>query len=639
MGTPFCGYSDPPRAVAIMGAEVGMHWAALIFPVVLPVVALAATPGASPPDLRPPDFRAPDFRIEHRPVANGAELLTVFGSLPEGDAGKLGEIPLVSVLRDTLDDNDPDNDRLRYIWVLTSARPTVLQHAAAFIPFFYWRPDLGKNMDRQPAPILDLGNTSKVVWNTLAQSLIQAAAIDSNGALIRASTRRYRANLADQRQVNLTEGLTVISQLQEIPGAETVFSEAELLEMQARLALAGKTLGGLVTTERLPEAYLKNRVATEEMRGHNWELLRQRAEANGLYFDPLGFAHSSTHALLWVAREDVITAGKPHKWDGRFLGIADPFTDSRLKNWTGYTEKRYFDEFGVPRDAKTAADTPGASSRELIPLALYALEYPKVPLVLVDFRDTHKPKNREMLRLAAGDAVSGVLGISKFGNWPYFAGSAVWNFVRSRHGDPNNRSARLKAFSQVRRWLTLDGAMDPALREELQRRLEILGVNPLEDSVFEETEIADRQYDALLRYAADPNGLPARLDRDRNAEIAARRHGVPARMGLHLAKWSTFGIYSHWEMKDSTSLAATVGRERRAEYQIQFLETVAQSSPQPGVVWNIAEVRRAVNNLIETGVPPRSAQVVSRIMRETSDAEVRELCARALARIGVAAGQ
>lgn len=603
-----------------------MHWAALIFPVVLPVVALAETPGAPPPD-----FQGPDFRVERQPVPHGAELLTVFGSLP--DHG--GEIPLVSVLRDTLGDNDPDNDRLRYIWVLTSARPTILQHAAAFIPFFYWRPDLGKNMDRKPAAILDLGNTNKVVWNALAQSLVQAAAMDSNGALIRASTRRYRANLADQRQVNLTEGLTVISQLEEIPDAEAMLSEPELLEIQARLALAGRTLGGLVTAERLPEAYLKNRIQTEETRGHNWELLRQRAEANGLYFDPLGFARSRTHALLWIAREDLIPNGQPHKWDGKFLGIADPFNDSRLKNWTGYTEKRYFDESGLPVDAAT----PGATSRELIPLALYTLEYPKVPLVLVDFRDTHKPKNREMLRLATGDAVSGVLGIAKWGNWPYFAGSAAWNFVRSRHGDPNNRLARLRAFSQVRRWLTLDGSMDPALREELQRRLEILGVNPLEDSVFQETQIAEHEYDALLRYAADPAGLSARLDRDRDGELATYRHGLPARTGLRLAKWSTLGVYSHHEMNDTTSLELALSRARRAASQIRFLETVAESSPQLDAVWNIAEVRRAVNELILTGVPPHSAGVVSRIMQQTTDTETRALCARALAGVGPAAGQ
>lgn len=593
-----------------------MHrWATLIFPVIVSVAALAATP-----DVRLNDFREPSFRVERQPVANGAELLTVFSSLPKGE-----EIPLISVLRDTLGDNDANNDRLRYIWVLTSARPTLLQHAAAFVPFFYWRPDLGKNIDRTPAATLDLGDTSKLVWNALAQSLVQAAAIDSNGALIRASTRRYRANLADQRQVNLMEGLTVISQLEDMPGTDTLLSQPELLEMQARLALAGKTLGGLVTTERLPEAYLKNRVQTEETRGHNWELLRQRAEANGLYFDPLGFTRSRTHALLWIAREDLTPPGdKPHKWDGRFLGMADPFNDSRLKNWTGYTQTRYFEETGT--------------TRELIPLALYALEYPKVPLLLADFRDARKPKRREMLSLATGDAVSGVLGVSKFGNWPYLAGSMAWNFVRARHGDPNNRAARLKAYAQVRRWLTLDGSIDPELREELQRRLEILGVNPLEDSVFEEAEIADRQYDALLRYAADPKGLPARLERDRNAEMATHRHGLPTRTGLKFAKWFSLGIYSHQEMPDSTSLEAALSRERRAERQIRFLETVAKSSPQPDMVWNVAEVRRAVNELIATGVPPHSAHVVSQIMRQTADAETRALCAQALASIG-GAGQ
>jgi hypothetical protein len=574
-----------------------MRWVTLIFP----VVALAATP---------------DFRVESQPVARGAELLTVFSPIP----GSSLEIPLVSVLRDTLGDDNPDNDRLRYIWVLTSARPTLLQHAAAFIPFFYWRPDLGKNMDRKPSAVLDMGNTSKVVWNALAQSAVQAAAIDSNGALIRASTRRYRANLADQRQVNLMEGLAVVSQLQETPEAKPLFSDAELLEMQARLALAGKTLGGLVNAERLPEAYYKNRTQTEETRGHNWELLRQRAEANGLYFEPLGFGRTRTHALLWVAREDL--DGPPRKWDGRFLGVADPYTATRLRNWTGYSQTRTFD----------------SSGRDLIPLAMYGLEYPKVPLLLVDFRDTRKPKHMEMLRLAAGDAVSGVLGISKWGNWPYMAGSWTWNFVRSRHGDANNRTARLRAYTQVRRWLALDGSIDPALRADLQRRLEILGVNPLEDSVFEESEIALRQYDALLRYADDPRGLPARLERDRNSEMAAHRHEVPARLGLQLAKWTTLGLYSHRETPDDASLSTALDRQRRAQRQVRFLETVAKSNSAPEVAWNLAEVRRAMNDLIAMGAPASSAPVVARIMQQTSDAEIRELCQRALAGIG-SAGQ
>ena len=74
----------------------------------------------------------------------------------------------------------------------------------------------------------------------------------------------------------------------------------------------------------------------------------------------------------------------------------------------------------------------------------------------------------------------------------------------------------------------------------------------------------------------------------------------------------------------------------RAEHQVRFLETVARSTSNPETVWNLAEVRRAVNELIAMGAPASSARVVMQIMHETSDAEIRELCQRALAGIGTA---
>src|SRR3954465_193665 len=160
----------------------------------VPMLALAATP---------------DFRLERTPVTGGAELLTVFASVPDQSE----QVPLLSVLRDTLGDNDPANDRLRYVWTLTATSPTVLQRAAAAVPFFFFSPNLGKNPDKTPSAVIDLGNTSTIVWNSLAQQIMQIAAIDSNGALIRASTRRYRKNVSDQRRVNLMASLAVVSQL------------------------------------------------------------------------------------------------------------------------------------------------------------------------------------------------------------------------------------------------------------------------------------------------------------------------------------------------------------------------------------------------------------------------------------------
>src|SRR6185436_15367420 len=134
-----------------------MRWVLLL----LPVVALASDP---------------EFRIERVPVSGGAEILTVFSPTPDDPEG---DVPLLSVLRDTLGDDDPSNDRLRSVWILTSSNPSLLQRAAGALPFFYWRANLGKGAGKTPGPVLDLANTSSVVWSSLAQSLTQVMALDS----------------------------------------------------------------------------------------------------------------------------------------------------------------------------------------------------------------------------------------------------------------------------------------------------------------------------------------------------------------------------------------------------------------------------------------------------------------------------
>jgi hypothetical protein len=574
-----------------------MRW----FLIILGAAAAAGTAHAQPQ----PDYK-PEFRIERLPVAGGGDLLTVFSSLP----GQSEEAPLLSVLRDTLGDQDSENDRLRYVWVLSSARPSLLNRAAGSLPFFYWRPDFGKNADQKPVPVIDLAAASHSVWTSVAGQLTQVLAFDPEGAIVRSSTRSYRNNLEDHRRVHLLEALAVLSQMDDQPDVRALLSEPEMIEMQTRLELAGRTMGGLVAADKLPVAYVKQRTRSEELRGHNWELLRQRAEANGLYFQPLGFNGSATHALLWVATSDLAE----RKWDGQFLGIADPYRDPRLHKWTGYREVR--------------------DGREMIPLGLYALEYPKVPLLLVDFRDTHAPKRREMLRHAATDTIVGILGISQWGNWPYMAGAWTFNFVRERHGDTNNRSARLKAYSEVREWLALDGTLDSGLRADLRKRLEILGVNPMEESVYAEAQIAQRQYAALIKYAQDPHGLPARLERDRRAEVIAYEHGMAARVAMQVATVATLGLYApgkhEGDAADPKLLYAKLDEHRRIAKETSFLASVARSSPQTDIVWNMDEVRRAVDQLASTGMPARSAQVVQQIMQRTTDEETRARCQRAL---------
>ncbi len=515
---------------------------------ILTGAALAAAPRSLPEPKAEPrvEPKAAEFRVERRAVNGGAELLTVFGHAPDASAGddRLKGIPLVSVLRDTLGDSNPENDRLRYVWVLTAARPSVLQRVAAATPFYYWRAGWFKNPDRIPSPVLDLGSASKPVWNALAGTIAQLMAFDPNGAFVRSSTRSYRNNARDHRQLHLLEGLAVLSKLEDAPELNEHLTQPELLAIQARLALAGQTLGGLVSDANLPEAYMKQRTRAMEERGHNWELLRQRAEANGLYFESFGL--NGSQALLWIARQD---AAGSRDFAGRFLSMSNPYGDPRIANWAGYSEMRYLE----------------AEQRyvELVPLALYSLDHPKAPLLLVDFRDTRAPKHREMIRHAAVDGLSGIVGYSRWGNWPYFAGTSAWSFIRSRHGAPNSRPARIRAYSQVRQWLAFDPPLDPALRADLRQRLEVLGVNPLEDNSNNEVRFAERQFAALERYVEDPQGLAARLERDRSAEAAGYDHGLATRAGLRAAHYATFGLYRHRE-RDAVSLAIRIDAARRA---------------------------------------------------------------------------
>src|SRR6185295_18181177 len=79
------------------------------------------------------------MRLERVEVPGGAELITVFARLSgldpsEASTEKDNFVPLVSILRDTLGDNTPENNRLRYVWPLTYTRPTTKQRLAAAIP-------------------------------------------------------------------------------------------------------------------------------------------------------------------------------------------------------------------------------------------------------------------------------------------------------------------------------------------------------------------------------------------------------------------------------------------------------------------------------------------------------------------------
>jgi len=570
------------------------------------------------------------LRLERIEVPGGAELITVHAKLAGLESTENDNwVPLVSILRDTLGDNKAENNRLRYVWPLTYTRPTTKQRLAAAIPFFYSRIGNKDKLTKVPPAALDLASPENQVWDKIFWTALQNILLDPYGTPIKASTSSYRRNSSDYRRSHIIRALSVLALYQAVKG-ESAFSPAEMAAIQGRLLLTEKTFGGFVDDSQLQSYYAKQTTQTRDERGHNWELLRQRAESESLYFEPLLMPDgSATHALLWVAKRDLIKQ-QGSRYSSRFLNIANPWTDKRLLNWHGYVETRYFDPENHPVDSQT----PGAEAVEMIPLGLYGLDNPKIPLLLVDFRDSYNPKKREMSRRVLNDVTRNFLSLSKAGNLPFFLGRTVYDFVTGRRGMDINQPSRLQTYSQLKLLLALNTSLEPELRSEVSGRLEKISLNPFENDLEAEANIARQQYEALVAFAKDPDGLAAKVEDDRRAEMTHLEHGSKAQFAFRVMNVLSFGKYVHREeltddMEDRLDIA------RRVEYHTRFLEQIAKSSADVDVTWNVEDIRRSVRFIANHGSEAGSnaAAATAKIFARTKDDETRRACLESLSRI------
>jgi hypothetical protein len=571
------------------------------------------------------------FRLGRVPVEGGAELITIHARLDGIQTSKHSNwVPLVSVLRDTLGDVSPENDRLRYVWPLTYTRPTMAQRLSGAVPFLYSRVGSRNSApEKAPPPVLDLAAADHDVWNKIFWTALQSLFLDPYGIPVKASTRSYRQNSSDYRKAHIIRAISVLSLYEAVAGAdnEPAFSESELAEIQARLKLTDKTFGGLVGDLNLQRYNEQQITDVRDTRGHNWELLRQRAEAESLLFEPLQMPDgSTTHALLWVAKSDLLV-NQGRRYDGRFLNISNPWTDKRLLDWPGYTETRFVDSENRP----VSPETPGARATELIPVALYGLDSPKIPTLLIDFRDTFNPKKREISRRVLHDVTRNILSVSQFGDLPYLLGRTVFDFVTGRRGMDINQPSRLRTYSQLKLLLSLNQSLKPELREQLGNRLERVSLNPMENDLEAEARLATEQYEALLAYAKRPDGLPRKLDRDRRAEMTKLVHGGAQQTLFRLANILSFGKYTHRE-KANLELEAKLDLARRFTYHIRFLRDVANSSSHIDVTWDLFAVKRSLRFIVDhaSEADSKSASAAATIFLRTQDDETRRFCLESL---------
>jgi hypothetical protein len=591
--------------------------------IVIALLGLACSVGWAGEDAR--------VHIERLPVAGGGELLTVFADpVPESGTETAKPLPILSILRDTL--GDPDSERLRKVWVLTYVRPSITQRAAAALPFFYMRVG-ARNVpeNHPPGAILDLSAPQRQTLSGLVGAAVQSELLDPAGVYWRAPTRGYRGNAAEYRNMHIGDALEVLSRID--TDEEAALTPSEWDEITARLTLSRQLLGGFVRESHLARVSEHRAEQLQVNRGRNWEVLRQRAEADGLYFQPLAFGDRTPgYALLWISRAD-FERDQVHSFDGELLSISNPWTNANIRNWRGYEQTWYFDRSGNCVNALTE----GGHHEQMIPLALYGLDYSPAPVLLVDFDNSWKPKRREMIRRAADYTATGVLGWTGVGHWSYMLAHASWNWLRNRHGDMANRTARLSAYAELGHLLAIDETLDPRLRQEIAKRLDHLALNPFEYASNQEVEIARKQYDALVAWARDPRGLPATLARDRGSEAVPLMHGPSTRVFFDLATVSTLGIYHHRQQVTDGTLAL-VERKRRIEADQRFLTKVVNSGPQIDVAWNMEEVAARVadlNQLRPVGreLEPKTSALIARVFNQTSDDSTRRLCLAFLSRM------
>jgi hypothetical protein len=590
---------------------------------------------SDPTDIAEAPGATTDFRIEKVRVDGGADLLTIIarphkaGNSADNSAS---EMPLVSILRDTLGDNNPENDQLRYVWMLTYANPSLGQKAAALVPFLYSRTT---NNDRPgtapPPPVIDLKPADRGPWNKFFQAVFKNIILGQFGVGIKSSVLQYGQNKSDYRRSAIAKALTVVALYQARSNhAERLLSESDLKDIQARLTLTDKLFGSHMQSENLGRVYDKELEKSHDIRNQNWELLRQYSEAQGLYFDPLEMPDGSArHALVWISASD-IEQNKNRKFDSRFLNIKNPWTDRAIANWKGYSQVRWFD--GESR--QVAPNTPGATERTFIPLALYGLDFPKIPALLVDFRDNSNVTKREMSKRILHDITRDTLSFGQLSNLPYFLGRTTYDWITGKRGMDINQTSRLRSYSQLKLLLSLDTELDVNLRAEIAKRVEHATLNPLENDLETEAQLARTQYENLLAYAKRPDGLPAHLDKDRREEMVKFVHNRKERLAYSAAHFFSLGLFTKRE-KSTPELMAALDIGRQLDRHERYLREVAFSSADPEVDSDIDALRTSLEFVSQNGAAAKekTTRALAKIFKITHDEDIRRLCVTGLYRI------
>jgi hypothetical protein len=571
-------------------------------------------------------------------VADHAEVLTLFVSRPVHSAGTvtLAAIPVLAVLRDCLGDPDHQTDRIRYVWLLSSRQPGFHQQLLSALPFFHWhveaRKSHGKNL---PKLLLDLRDPThqlrRRAWETAILSMASGVPELQLGAKI----NPFFANRSDHDRRSVGQALSV---LRRAPSSEETgeLSSSQLDMIIGRILLSTTTTGGWAAETEIPGIRQSKEARREIARLRNLELLRLSAERVGLYFEPLAVGEPASvhqdirYGLLWSPVDGPVSIpGSSVAKTWQILQISNP-----AKHASGSVSAAYRRTFSVDRNGTVLPDgEKGESTKELVPVALYGLAYPRMPLLLIDFLHPTRPRDREIDQRFVGEMLRVGSYFSPLPIWTVSGALGVYYLLKGHQGSATDQTARLECFAEAQMDFALDHRLDAEFRSDMQRRLEKININPLDSSIDKELASANASYGLLLETLARSGG---QLQNDRRQELAAFGADRSTVFRNTLAHYLTFGQYTRRAPEGADTVESTK-QIRRVQDLMNFLRVVTRERVPPEVSFDVISIKDAVQELsiLTQTSPPVIRQSFMRLTKDlaqiSGDPDIRSQCLAALA--------
>ena len=575
------------------------------------------------------------------PVANGAEILTLFVSQPsdENKNREAGTVPILAVLRDSLGDPEHRTDRLRYVWILSSSRPTFQQEALSAIPFFHWHVNGRKLQPEQvPRPVVDLGNPTQHFKRQFWSEVIEFSTSHLLASPLRALPKPYLSNHSDHVRLKIIEAVSILQRAGVSEGEP--LSRNELDMIIGRLILSKTVFGRLIPNAELPNVQRAADVRRETSRARNFELLRSSAERVGLYFEPINLggesatAADSDYGLLWFPlyhSYDISGTSLIDKtW--HLLQISNPSNDRHLIEAETYRQVRSLDQYG----RLLAAGEDGPATIELVPIAMYSLTYPRMPLLLIDFLHPTRIRHKELTQRLVREIGGAGLYASSFPGWAFSGALGLYQYIKRQQGSPTDEQARLDCYSKARMDLALSSSLDADFRSSAQARLNEISINPLDSAVDQELAAANISYSLLMQAAASPNQVPEKLDKDRRQELASFGASNATKLRTQFLRYVTLGLYTR-RAQAAPNTIESVRQTRRVNDLLNVLNHVGSEKSRSELTFNTSKIVSTIQELstLTRSSPPAIRHsfltIADRLLSLSEDESIREQCIAVLA--------